>query len=1014
MRSRLPLILAGALALLPVAAAAQTTPVEGLRDNPPRVHALTNARIVAAPGRVLSNATLVIRDGVIEAVGANVRPPADARVWDLSGHTLYAGFIDAYSAVGMRTEVPAADTAEARGAVYWNPQVRSFVDAVAEYAADDDEGPASLRAQGFTVAHAVPQLGLFRGQTAVISLGSGTVADRVVRPGVAQSVTLARDNEFGFTYPTSAMGAIAFIRQTLHDADWHARARTAYERNPQGVRRPEANAALAALGRALRREQPLLIEARTEEEALRALRFRDEFPIQVWLRGSGSEYRLLDEFRGLDVPLILPVNFPQAPAVATAEQALNASLGVLRHWHLAPENPARLAGMNVRFAFTADGLTDRTQFLPNVRRAVERGLAPDVALAALTTVPAGYLGISATHGTLEVGRVANIVVARGDLFSDGTRIDAVWVDGERFELTAPTRADPRGEWRVAAVGPARFEGTLTLSGTLTQLTGSFAAPGAETPLTTARITGETPQLTIAFSGDVLGHEGTVRLSGSASADVLHGWGELPDGRRFNWTGERVGPAPDPSARAQGGDGNGNASGTSGSARAAPATLALADIRPALEYGRAGIPDQPQHVLVRNATVWTMGPEGILENADLLVTRGRVARVGRNLQAPAGAEVIDAMGKHVTPGLIDAHLHSGLSGGVNETGSAIVPEVQIGDVLTIDNIWMYRQLAGGLTTAHVMHGSANPIGGQNQHVKMRWGALPEELKFEGAPRTVKFALGENVKRRTNRYPDTRMGTEQIIRDHFLAAREYQREWQGWERGGRRGIPPRRDLRMDALVDIMSGDILVMSHAYRQDEMLMLMRIAEEFDFRIRAFHHGVEAYKLGPELAAHGAGAVVWSDWSSFKIEAYDATTYNARVLIDAGVLTSLHSDNSQIAARMNWEAAKMLRNGVSEQDALALVTINTAQILGIADRVGSLEAGKDADFVIWSAHPLSTETRTEQTWIDGRRYYDIEEDRRLREQVERERAQLLQLVLAQPGSQTPSAAPARGGRPWPR
>jgi imidazolonepropionase-like amidohydrolase len=999
MKTRSPLV-AALLALLagaagqPGAAHAQTTPVEGLRENPPAVHALTNARIVVAPGRTLSGATLVIRNGVIEAVGANVRPPADARVWDMAGRTLYAGFIDAYADVGMRTELTREEREEQRGAVYWNPQVRSYVDAVADFAADDAARPAALRSQGFAAALAVPRVGMFRGQAAVVGLGEGTVADRVIRPAVAQSVALRRDNAAGGGYPTSDMGAITFVRQTLHDTDWHSRAHAAYQRSPQGARRPESNVALAALAPALRGDQPLLVETRNEEEALRALGLAREFPLRVWLRGSGTEYRLTDVFRGLDVPLILPVNFPQTPDVARAEQALNLSLAQLRHWHLAPENPARLAAAGVRFALTADGLRERSSFLPNVRQAVERGLAADVALAALTTVPADYLGLARTHGTLEAGKVANIVVADGDIFGAGTRVEAVWVDGRRFEVTAATGADPRGEWRVASLGTVEFEGTLALAGTRAQLSGTFTAPGAaEARLTTARISGEAPQLLVAFPGDGLGHEGTIRLSASATADVLHGWGELPDGRRFNWTGERISAAPEP------GSGDGAVRGRAGAANAgngstSAAALVLADIRPAMEYGRAGIPEQPRNLLIRNATIWTQGDRGILQGADMLVAQGRIVRIGQNLQAPAGAQVIDARGRHVTPGLIDPHIHSGASGGINETGAAIVPEVRLGDMLTMDNIWMYRQLAGGLTTAHVMHGSANPIGGQNQHVKLRWGALPEQLKFEGAPRTVKFALGENPVRRADRYPDTRMGTHQIIRDHFMAAREYERARNEWRRT-RQGVEPRRDLRMEALVDILNGDILVMSHAYRQDEMLMLMRLAEEFDFRIHAFHHGVEAYKIAPELAAHGAAAVVWTDWSSFKIEAYDATTYNARVLRDAGVLTSLHSDDSQIASRMNWEAGKLLRTGFSAEEALALVTSDAARILGVHDRVGSLEPGKDADFVIWSGDPLSTQTRAEQTWIDGRRYFDIDEDRRMREQVERERAQLIQLILTQ-------------------
>ncbi len=421
-------------------------------------------------------------------------------------------------------------------------------------------------------------------------------------------------------------------------------------------------------------------------------------------------------------------------------------------------------------------------------------------------------------------------------------------------------------------------------------------------------------------------------------------------------------------------------------------LELADIRPAMEYGREAIPDQPQHVMVRNATIWTMGDDGILENADLLVTDEQVAEVGFDLSAPSGAVVIDADGKHVTPGLIDAHLHSGVDG-VNEIGNAIVPEVRMGDVLNINNIWMYRQLAGGLTTAHVMHGSANPIGGQNIHIKMKWGALSDGLKINDAPRTVKFALGENPKRvGTDRYPETRMGVEQLIADRFRMARDYEARWNEWEDTGE-GLPPRRDLRLEAIVDILNEDILIQSHSYRQDEILALMRLAEEFDFTIKAFHHGVEAYKVAPELAEHGAGAVVWSDWGGFKIEAYDNTNYNARLLHEAGVVTSLHSDNSQIASRMNWEAAKMVRAGVDPEVAMSMITTSTAKLLGIDHRVGSLEPGKDADFVIWNGDPLSTFTKAEQTWIEGRKYFDLEEDAEIRRTIEQERAMLIERIL---------------------
>jgi len=846
----------------------QTRPVEGLRQNDPGVHALTGARIVVAPGRVLDNATLVIRNGIIEAIGANVTPPADARIWDVSGRTLYPGWIDAYTNVGMPTDGP-GQNAPVRGALHWNPQVQSWVDAAAVIGADDDRA-GRLRSRGFTVAMAVPQLGMVRGQTAVVSLDGRGADTAVLRGNVAQSIRLGRDNRLGGGYPSSGMGVVAFLRQMFLDADWYRRARAVYDATPAGLTRPEFNLGLAALEPVVTGGQPVVFETGNAEEVLRALRLAEEFKITPWVVGSGLEYKLLDMIAARKVPLILPVAFPNAPDVSNPGRALDVELDTLRHWYLAPENPARLAAAGVDFAFTTFNLGNNANFLTNVRHAVRRGLSADAALAALTTTPARLLGIDRTHGTLETGKVANIVVADGDLFTDGRGIVDVWVDGRHFDVSSS-------------------------------------------------------------------------------------------------------PVP--------------------AARALPA-IELADIRPALAYGRQSLPEQPKVVLVRNATIWTQGPQGIIQNGDLLVEAGRVTRVGQNLQAPAGAVVIDATGKHVTPGLIDAHLHNGAAGGINEGGGAIVPEVQLGDMLTIENPWAYLSLSGGTTTAHVMHGSANPIGGQNQIVKMRWGGLPDDLKFAGAPRTVKFALGENPKRREDRYPDTRMGTHQIIRDHFQAAVEYARDQDNYESGGRKGIPMRRDLRMDALVDILSGRIDVQAHSYRQDEILMLMRLAEEYGFRIKAFQHAVEAYKVAPELAAHGAGAVVWSDWSSFKIEAYDATTYNARLLHEAGVVTSLHSDNSEISIRMHWEAAKMLRTGLDEQTALSLVTNSTAAALGIEERVGSLETGKDADFVIWSHSPLSTFTRAEQTWIDGRKYFDMADDMQMREQVRQERERLIQAVLA--------------------
>jgi imidazolonepropionase-like amidohydrolase len=965
-----------------------TAPVEGLRENTPGVHALVGARVVVGPGLQAREATIVMRDGIIEAVGPELEPPPDARVHHLDGRWIYPAFIDAHSRLGA--EGAHAREEEERG-THWNPQVRSFVSASAAYM-HDEEMASRLRSQGIGVVRTVPRVGIFRGRAALVSLGKGPDSRRLLVSEPAQTAAFPRSDEVDEGYPSSLMGSMALIRQALLDAAWYQEAHRIHQADPGAAPRPETNHALAELGGVARGEEPLIVETRNEDELLWALALGEEFDLELSLRGSGFEYRILDVLGRIEVPLILPVDFPAPPDVSTPEAALNRSVEELRHWYLAPENPARLAGAGIEFAFTADGLEDPTRFLERVRGAVARGLDPDVALAALTTVPARMVGVEATLGTLEAGKAANLIVAGSDLFQEGTPIQEVWLDGTAFPVDPEPTADVRGEWLVRSpAGPqGPVEGRLFLEGDNLDPEARLVLAGQGVEVASVSFRPGSRRLRMSLDGRALDLPGEVFLSASLGADELHGWGELPDGTRIGWEGTRVSSFPtDPDPSREASSTTGAAAGTGSSA--STDALDLPDLRPALDFGAEAIPEQPERLLVRGGTVWTMGPQGVLENADVLVERGRIVAVGRDLPVPDGVEVVDADGRHVTPGLIDAHIHSGSGGGINEVGSAIVPEVRLGDVITANNPWMYRQLAGGLTTAHLMHGSANPIGGQNVHMKMRWGTLPSEQRLEGAPRTVKFALGENVKRRTERYPDTRMGTEQIIRDHFKAAREYEARWAEWEAAGQ-GIPPRRDLRMEALVDILNGDILVQAHSYRQDEILMLMRLAEEFDLTIKAFHHGVEAYKVAPELRAHGAGAVVWSDWGGFKIEAYDATLYNARLLHESGVLTSLHSDNSEIAARMNWEAGKMVRAGLSGEDALAMVTINTAALLGIDDRVGSLEEGKDADLVIWSENPLSQFTRVEQTWIDGRRYFDRTEDERLRGRVESERARLLQVL----------------------
>ncbi|MGI9014134.1 MAG: amidohydrolase family protein [Phycisphaerales bacterium] len=418
------------------------------------------------------------------------------------------------------------------------------------------------------------------------------------------------------------------------------------------------------------------------------------------------------------------------------------------------------------------------------------------------------------------------------------------------------------------------------------------------------------------------------------------------------------------------------------------------------YGREQAPQQ-EDVLIVNATIWTSGLEGIIDNGWMLVVDGKISAIGSGAVSGGNFQGrrIDAAGKHITPGLIDCHSHTGISGGVNEGSQAVTAEVSIGDVVDPDDVNWYRQLAGGLTAANQLHGSANPIGGRNSVVKLKWGSNAASFRVADAKPGIKFALGENVKRSQTRYPNTRMGVETVIRDSFTEARDYLNRWNEYESLSEaeqaRTIPPQRDLELETLVEILQGDRLIHCHSYRQDEILMLLRVAEDFGFTIGTLQHILEGYKVADAIAAHGAGASSFSDWWAYKVEVMDAIPYNGAIMHDAGVVVSFNSDSSELARRMNTEAAKAVRyGGVAPDEALKFVTLNPAKQLRIDHRTGSLEPGKDADFVIWSGDPLSTYSRCEQTWIEGACYFSLEEDTQLREWVRAERERLIQKILA--------------------
>jgi len=967
----------------------------------PRVHAIVGARIVVAPGSVIENGTIVMRDGVITAVGANVPVPADARVWEGDSLTIYPGLIDPFV---MPAETPGqggpqgppfgrgrqpAAPAPSRGAAHEVPSVRAEfrISEAPGLGKDQIEG---LRAAGFTAAQVAPRTGIVRGQSAVVGLRSGDPNDVIVRADAAQVIALdpARDG-----YPGSLMGVVAVVRQVFMDAKWYRDALAVYQKAPQGKKRPEVNLAWAALQPVIAGQQPALFVADEMLEVLRSAAIAKEAGVTAQVVGGGDEYKRVREIAATGVPLIVPVSFPEAPDLSDADAAVDVSTEELRHWNQAPENPATLAKNHVTFALTANGLKDVKSFRANVAKAIERGLTPDQALAAVTTVPAGLLGLSARMGTLAPGKAANLTVTRGELFSDKGAVAEVWVDGDRYDVSGPSGSNAKGNWDLRWTDRAH---TLMVGidkdTTVKLVVGPDTLKGTDVVYQGARI---------AFTVQ-RGGEPAERFDLTARHEVLRGTLSVGTGsHRVVGVKQVEGDKKAPDQK-----------------KDEPVVTPV--VMGNTEAWRNPPPAAPAAVLVKNATIWTAGPEGILPNADLLVKGGKIAGVGKNLTAPAGAVVIDGTGKQVAPGIIDEHSHSAILGNVNECTNSVTCEVRIQDVVNSESRNIYQQLAGGTTIMHLLHGSCNAIGGQLAVIKNKWGEPPDRLLMPNVQPTVKFALGENPKQSNfgnqrpdpPRYPQSRAGVEQVIRDAFIRARDYKAQWAEWN-AKHQGLPPRRDLQLEALTEIVDGKRLIHCHSYRQDEILMLMRLCEEFGFRVNTFTHILEGYKVADEMATHGASALGFTDWWGYKFEVIDAIPYNGYLMWDRGVNTGFNSDDSELARRLNTEAAKAIKyGGVPPEEAIKFVTLNPARSLKIDDRVGSLVVGKDGDFSIWSGSPLSPYSACEQTWIEGRKYFDRAEDLAGRAALAKERDALVARVKAQK-KEGPGAGPPGGRRAWP-
>ncbi len=963
--------------------AQETFNVNGTPNKIHNYYAFTNATIYIDYQTKIENGTLLIKDGKIETVGLKnkIEIPANSIVYDLKNKYIYPSLIDLYSDYGIQALLPIKDKphrvgsqfeTDNEGAFNWNQSIRPEVEAGKLFVVDETKAE-ELRKLGFGVVLTHQQDGIMRGTSALVTLANDIANSVMITDKVACQLSFNKGTSTQ-EYPGSLMGMIALIRQTYYDVDWLF--------NNQKVE--EYNISLNTIMENWK--LPQIFEANDKFNILRADKIGDEFETQYIFKTNGNEYQRIKEVKATQGKLIIPVNFPEAYEVTDPYNSLIINYSDVKNWELAPYNLGIVANNQIDFSITTSDLKDKKEFFNNLRKAIKSGLSEQDALKALTYSPANFINEYDEIGSLAQGKLANFIITSATIFDEKSIIHENWIKGKQYIINDYNIIDARGNYSLNVQGKIY---PLTVKGEPQKITGSIDLNGKlDTNKISVIINVEGSTISINFNPKDDYQKGTIRLSGTISSNggIWDGNGQLASGEWIKWSAIKgIGTNEDKKKEEK------------------TDSLMVPSIQyPNMAYGFDSLP-KSETMIIKGATVWTNEAEGILQNTDVLIQDGKIAAIGKNLSAE-GAKIIDGKGKHLSAGIIDEHSHIAISGGVNECTQAVTAEASIADVINPDDINIYRQLAGGVTTSQLLHGSCNPIGGQSAIIKLKWGNAPEDMKIKDTIGFIKFALGENVKHSNfgdnynQRFPQTRMGVEQVYYDVFIRAKEYQKKWDAFalvpEKLKENAPAPRIDLELETINEILNKERFITCHSYQQSEINMLMHVADSMGFKVNTFTHILEGYKVADKMKKHGAGGSSFSDWWAYKFEVNDAIPYNGAIMQQQGITVAYNSDDAEMGRRLNQEAAKAVKyGGISEEEALKFVTLNPAKLLHLDDKIGSIKIGKDADVVLWSANPLSIYARVEKTIIDGTVYFDKDLDFQLQLANRKEKSRIVEKMI---------------------